>query len=980
LALLALTGLVPAQVEVIAESWTTDAVERASGGPSVLLRYRAGAADRAIRSAEAGTQNSIYLPEEMDENERQSLAGLKLALPEPPPAGTGALIAIPQVAEYASAGWRAEAKALRWADGSTASGEPVAGGVEVRPIRIGTLALLHVIIQDDALLAAGDGRRAAEVEIALVAMAGRTDRSAKGNGTASTQIAYSPVSTYPELERLLQASTLNPSVIDQVALRSLPEPANAARATEFSLPNLLGQLRLRYATGDEIIRVPLATLGIAADKLPESAFRHHGQSLPVALDGSDVWFYAPRRQTQQDRTDSVFFKSTRSAEVASPPMATRPAFETLTPQGTEVELLRTRRFDRPAWHHRSAPVPAREKFFLHRVRQGETLNVTLGVHDVLTTTSIHASMEVVGVTSITSWYPDHLADFTLAGVTASRAEFDGRTVVSYDYTYELPALPVGPNLAFSHALPGGSVECPGGSPCNGVGGDTQVLRAVTLTWTGKPRSPDGRKGLLEIPAAAMPSRVTLGGFAAATPSSDFVVLDVTDPHVPIRLTGVATFADDNGGTAVEFEVPAVGGKFHVQLLSQTGVLIDALAPPALPALPQGGEPLRGIFVRPAELALALQPLVAARGAGYIELDPQMAYDHFNGGQESAEAVRDMIAFMIGQATLRAPVPYVLLVGHGSLDPKNYLGTITSTPQVPVFVSLASQAAFDYEGVTDSPYELLEGSDDFPDVILGRIPARNPTQLSVAVARQLRHDAIADTLIADTRSAVFVGGNESIFHAIMPIWTTLWSPAGHGSTTILVPLGSSNAVTETLQLRSLMTAGPSGVALAMYIGHGQTTAWGSRMLREVDLPLADTYDKWPVLAAFNCLNADFGNTTGTCLGETSLFITATGFPERPIGAIANISPANTEFLFEQQALSEELLALFSLGEPLRPRTVGEFMMRGRIDYLTIYPFWKGVEEKYVLLGDPLATMTVDPPLPPSASVEGWSRYSEEVPLP
>src|SRR5690606_5096790 len=108
-------------------------------------------------------------------------------------------------------------------------------------------------------------------------------------------------------------------------------------------------------------------------------------------------------------------------------------------------------------------------------------------------------------------------------------------------------------------------------------------------------------------------------------------------------------------------------------------------------LPNPGElsvPLRAIYVRQASLADSLSRLVEFRGPGILELEPQAAYNTYNGGQQSSQAIRSALIEILGAAPETIPLPTVLIVGHASYDRRNLMNQQVF-PQIPGVVELGT---------------------------------------------------------------------------------------------------------------------------------------------------------------------------------------------------------------------------------------------------------------------------------------------------
>lgn len=574
--------------------------------------------------------------------------------------------------------------------------------------------------------------------------------------------------------------------LNQADFRDIQKPWKR-RGPAPPAPQPEGSKRISYKVGDEILRVPLASLGITAGQLPTVAFLHHGAILPAGgVLGADAWLYAPRRNTISDIRDSVFLNTTPTT--ASLAMATRAPFLTLSAAGTQVSLTRKKVYEPNNQYERFIGKPAGERFGIHRVQAGggaypQSQLQLISIGDQLTSTSVQVRAELWGINATPSLNPDHLANVTINSVALPSITWDGQTMASATSTAVLGSIPAPPvSISLIHSA-------------NGTAPDLQLLDLVELQWQGYPRidtSTARSLGRIDLPAdpGGFPRRITLAGFPAATVSSEVILLDITDPSNPVRVVDPPTFSDGTGTIAVEFEAPGTACSFMAQrttTIQAPELVTDAIA---LPAPLTAGTTLERIFVRPPSVSAALAPLVTARGASTsIILDPQAAYDTYNGGQESPESIRDAIRYLIENSPDRVSLPAVFLVGHGTLDRRDYF-VKQSGAQIPPFVDLAVDTTLGtIENSIDFDFGFLFGSDLISDAVICRIPVRTPAELTTVLNRILAYEGQVPTLLAAERRGVFVLDNDAEFQTDLTLWKDRWEGAT-GKTAVVTSLATA----------------------------------------------------------------------------------------------------------------------------------------------------------------------------------------------
>ncbi len=710
-------------------------------------------------------------------------------------------------------------------------------------------------------------------------------------------------------------------------------------------PEPPGTYRIGYSEGNEILRLPLDGLGLSHSELDQLELLHHGQQLPVGgTDGSSLWFYGPRRNTLTDATDSVF--ATPDNGSPSPAMSERAAYETLSASlAGEISQARSRFYEENRYYERSTPLPIGERFVYHQVRfpagggYDSEATADLPFWDAATSSEIRVTASFVSITDVPGTTPDHEARLGINGESLPLFQWEGRTLyTSGPVTLQLSQPPGPPALSLSHEIP---------RLLPGVFADRQNLESLLVEWEGYPRLNAQGSCTLELPEASTPRLVTIGGFPPGATAEEIILLDITDPYAPVKLLGFERLASN---TAIEFEAPAKSRIFHAQYLPAASSPATVAPSEELPHLP-GGK-LERIYVRPPEMAGELSRLVEHRGAESTwQFEPQAAYNVYNGGQESPEAIQQALKEAIAEAEHRVSFPTVLLVGHGSLDRRDYLG-IQSGAQIPPFVEEsvpASAGGVTIESPTDFPYALLEGEDDFPDARVGRLPVRTPSDLAIIIDRILDYDEKVSLFRDQERPGLFITDNDGLFLADSAKWPGYWDQTGQPSIRYdipLPPLSTDEVQALRDEIRAYLEQSPVGMGFVLYIGHGNTDIWASERLVDVPaIPGIATEARWPIVATFTCLNGYYAFPGGSqTLAEAWLL-------EPNHGAVANMAPTSIEYYFEQSLFTTEVMEAIALPPDERPRDAGGVLFRAWNTYTARHPLVADSARIFNLFGDP-----------------------------
>jgi hypothetical protein len=146
-----------------------------------------------------------------------------------------------------------------------------------------------------------------------------------------------------------------------------------------------------------------------------------------------------------------------------------------------------------------------------------------------------------------------------------------------------------------------------------------------------------------------------------------------------------------------------------------------------------------IAIAPRALFAGAQALVdyrAAAGLRTMLVDLQDVYDEFSYGVPTPYAVRDFLSYAY-RNWAGAPPSYVVLVGNGHFDYKDKLGTGAPNHVPP---RLAFIEAWNTEEAIDDWYACVSGTDDMPDMMLGRLPVNSAAELDVVVSKIIAYES------------------------------------------------------------------------------------------------------------------------------------------------------------------------------------------------------------------------------------------------
>jgi len=274
-----------------------------------------------------------------------------------------------------------------------------------------------------------------------------------------------------------------------------------------------------------------------------------------------------------------------------------------------------------------------------------------------------------------------------------------------------------------------------------------------------------------------------------------------------------------------------------------------------------------------------------------------------------------------------PPTIVLLVGDETAVPAGFGQTANAT--------------------SDFVYTRLSGNDIYPDVIIGRLPARTAADVDTQIAKTVGYETTPDTGAAAAwyRGAITISSSEGSGQSNDDVRTDEVNAilTGWGYTPVPKYYASKNTATPAKINQSLET----GSSWISYMGHGDETSWSSTdpaYVASDELPGVSNGNKLPVIWDVACLNGAFDQSS-PCFAET--WMNSAGK-----GAVAIWASTVLASWDEPAIWAVESTRAFTHDGTFR---YGEANVAGMLALITIGGTGSNIEEefeKYVLFGDPL----------------------------
>ena len=222
-------------------------------------------------------------------------------------------------------------------------------------------------------------------------------------------------------------------------------------------------------------------------------------------------------------------------------------------------------------------------------------------------------------------------------------------------------------------------------------------------------------------------------------------------------------------------------------------------------------------------------------------------------------------------------------GNTATAIKNYIQTVYNQGNL-AFVLLVGDAAqvatpSASGGASDPSYSKLAGSDNYPDIMVGRFSAETPAQVDTQVLRTVEYENMPATEQAWFWRGMGIGSNqgpgddgEYDYQHIDNIRNNQLIPYGY--TTV-------DQIYDPSATKAMITNGlNAGRGIINYCGHGSQTSWGTTGFSNTDVNALANDNMLPFIISVACVNGQF--ESGTCFAEAWMRATHAG---EPSGAIA-----------------------------------------------------------------------------------------------
>ncbi|HZI85739.1 MAG TPA: C25 family cysteine peptidase [Pyrinomonadaceae bacterium] len=401
------------------------------------------------------------------------------------------------------------------------------------------------------------------------------------------------------------------------------------------------------------------------------------------------------------------------------------------------------------------------------------------------------------------------------------------------------------------------------------------------------------------------------------------LLDITEPHNVHVHSQKTEKAGEGYSITIQSDQPRTFVAFSDQRVRQVAA-ISFNQPSNWNANVKGADFL---IITHRALTASVEPLAHLRrseGMTVAVVDVQDIFDEFSYGAPGPRAIRDFLSWT--QTHWDRPPRFVLLVGDGSFDPHNHLGTRGDPDLVPsplVDTALLETSSDDWFVDFDS--------DGIGELSLGRLPARKASEADTMISRIVNYvpgNTVQKVLmVADQRDSPATFNFEAASDELAALL-----PSSLGIQRIYRGNLAASVVRD-----EIITGINQGAQIVNFMGHGSVEVWtGESIFSTSDAATLTNGDRLPLVLMMTCLNGLYQNPLRESLAE-SLVRSETG------GAIAVWSSSGMTPPSPQLGMSRIFFTELFGSQPVRLGEAIRNAKRGTSDL--------DVRRTWVLFGDP-----------------------------
>ncbi|NNE67072.1 MAG: hypothetical protein HKN33_10950 [Pyrinomonadaceae bacterium] len=419
--------------------------------------------------------------------------------------------------------------------------------------------------------------------------------------------------------------------------------------------------------------------------------------------------------------------------------------------------------------------------------------------------------------------------------------------------------------------------------------------------------------------------------------SNIRVFDVSDTDDPKVVSGLAPVAE--GGSTFKVKLPGYRSR-DLFAVSDAGLeSADSVEPIGPSSLSSTANAANYVIITHPDFMTEAQTWETYRSnEGYQTLVASIedVLDEFSFGESTAEGIRSFLEY--AENSWATDPDYVLLVGDGSYDPRNFEGN-GNFNLMPIMRAdtLYEETASD-DVITDF------NDDGLAEIAIGRIPARIPSDVTDALAKVTTFES----------SLAGAPARGSLCASDHPVGYDFEALCGriHDELPGTIPLDEVNRADPNAKT-TLLASMNTGKYIVNYSGHGASGIWASTsFFGNADVPSLTNSSDLSLFTMLTCLNGYFIRPIPDSLSE-HLLKSDLG------GGVAVWSSSGSTTPDVQEVMAKRFFNQLGSGPDDR---LGDLVNDAKATIIG----GADVRRSWVLLGDPaLKVKEIPPPKPPKA---------------
>lgn len=315
----------------------------------------------------------------------------------------------------------------------------------------------------------------------------------------------------------------------------------------------------------------------------------------------------------------------------------------------------------------------------------------------------------------------------------------------------------------------------------------------------------------------------------------------------------------------------------------------------------------------------------AQGYSVKVVDVEDVFDEFSYGAHTPQAITDLL--LRAHAAWTTPPRYLLLLGDGSYDYRNYEGggnfDLVPTKLVDtVFMETGSDDTLaDFDG------------DGIPEIPVGRLPVRTVAEANLILSKIVNflpaNVPQGALMVADTQGTYFFNF-EQANEQLIPLL-----PANMQAN--VQKVYRAQQPSDAVARANIINAINAGTALVNFSGHGNIDVWtGGAIFTTANAMALTNGNKLPLVIVMDCLNGYFIAPPIDCISE--------GLMKAPNGgAVASFSSSGLTVPTGQHEMGHQLFSLLYSGPPI---ALGDATRQAKAATTDL-----DVRRTWILFGDP-----------------------------